>query len=81
MFFFAGTPKFAAQALRKVSELGWESLRIINHISGSVPVLKPIGLDKAKGVISVSYYKATTDPAWNEGVSRDLRQVFDRRRF
>lgn len=37
-----GVPKFAAQAIRKVAELGWKPLHIVNNVSASVGgVLKP----------------------------------------
>jgi branched-chain amino acid transport system substrate-binding protein len=79
VFFFAGTPRFAAQSLRKISELGWEPLRIVNHISASVPVLKPVGFDKAKGVITVSYFKVPSDPGWSDDPGMTIyRSIFDK---
>jgi branched-chain amino acid transport system substrate-binding protein len=50
--FVAGTPKFAAQAIRKVAEIGWKPTLIVDFPSGSVATtLKPAGFDKAVGVI------------------------------
>ena len=43
----AGTPKFAAQAIRQASVIGWKATVIINFPSGSVGgTLAPAGLDK-----------------------------------
>lgn len=48
----AGTPKFAAQAIRQASVIGWKATVIINFPSGSVGgTLVPAGLDKSVGVI------------------------------
>jgi len=42
----AAGPKFAAQAIRKVFEIGWHPTRFIAQVSASPTVLKPAGLDK-----------------------------------
>src|SRR4051794_33271585 len=61
------TPKFAAQAIRKVGKLGWTPLHILNINSISVSeVLKPAGLDYSKGLITVTYGKDPSDPAWQD---------------
>jgi branched-chain amino acid transport system substrate-binding protein len=67
VFFNVTTPKFAAQAIRKVAELGWKPLHLLNNVSNSVgSVLKPAGTDNAKDVISTAYYKDPTDPTWKD---------------
>ena len=63
--FVAGTPKFAAQAIRKVAEIGWKPTLIVDFPSGSVATLKTAGLDKAVGVIVGTFYKDTTDSTWD----------------
>src|SRR5271167_3640611 len=46
-------PKFGAQAIRKVAEIEWKPLHILNGIASSVGVtLKPAGLENAKGIIT-----------------------------
>ena len=61
------TPKFGAQAVRKVYDSGWKPLHIINNVSASVgSVLTPAGLDKSVGLVTVEYYKDPTDPQWND---------------
>ncbi len=62
---FAGTPKFAAQAIRKTHESGWKPLFITNLVSSSIAsVLTPAGLDISKGVVTATYRKDPDDPKW-----------------
>lgn len=64
-FYNVTTPKFAAQAIRKVADLGWKPLHILNNVSSSVgSVLTPAGLDKSVGLITAVYLKDPTDPQW-----------------
>jgi branched-chain amino acid transport system substrate-binding protein len=59
-------PKFGAQAIRKVAEIGWTPVHILNGIASSVGVtLKPAGFDNAKGIISDNSFKDPTDPEWH----------------
>jgi len=59
------TPKFAAQAIRKVHDIGWKPLHLLNNVSASVgAVLTPAGLDKSVGLITASFYKDPVDPQW-----------------
>ena len=67
VFVNIGTPKFAAQAIRKANELGWQPVHIVNNVSSSVgSVLKPAGFEAAKGVLSTAYHKDPTDPTWKD---------------
>ena len=66
-FYNVTTPKFAAQAVRKVADMGWKPLHILNNVSISVgSVLTPAGLDKSVGLISAAYYKDPVDPQWKD---------------
>src|SRR6202011_1185518 len=52
IFVNIATPKFAAQAIKKVAELGWHPIHIMTNVSASVgAVLKPAGFDNSKGVL------------------------------
>ena len=63
----AGTPKFAAQAIRKAHELNWNPLIILNYPSSSVgATLKPAGLDVSTGVIVGTITKDATDLQWDQ---------------
>ncbi|HUN44177.1 MAG TPA: ABC transporter substrate-binding protein [Acetobacteraceae bacterium] len=58
-------PKFGAQAIKKVAQIEWKPLHILNGIASSVGVtLKPAGLENAKGIISDTSFKDATDPQW-----------------
>jgi branched-chain amino acid transport system substrate-binding protein len=67
VLFNVATPKFAAQAIKKVAELGWKPVHLLNNVSQSVgSVLKPAGFDNAKGVLTTAYLKDPTDPTWKD---------------
>jgi branched-chain amino acid transport system substrate-binding protein len=66
IFLNLATPKFAAQAIRKIAELNWHPVHIVTNISVSVgAVLEPAGLDNAKGILSAGYQMAVTDTQWD----------------
>ena len=69
------TPKFGAQAIRKVFDSGWKPLHIVNNVAASVgSVLTPAGLDKSVGLVTVEYYQDPTDPQWdNEPAMKEWR--------
>ncbi|MDI3308135.1 MAG: ABC transporter substrate-binding protein, partial [Acetobacteraceae bacterium] len=67
VFLVAATPKFAAQAIRKVYELGWKPLFFMTNVSISVgSVMEPAGPEKGVGIITSAYLKDPTDPAWKD---------------
>jgi len=60
------TPKFAAQTIKKVGELGWKPLHIVTNVSISVgAVMKPAGFEHGQGVLSAAYLKDGADPQWD----------------
>jgi branched-chain amino acid transport system substrate-binding protein len=61
----AATPKWAAQTIRKVADLGWKPLHILTNVSISVgAVITPAGAEKAIGLTSAQYGKDPTDAQW-----------------
>jgi branched-chain amino acid transport system substrate-binding protein len=67
VFFIFATPKFAAQAIRKRYDVGWNALTFLNNVSQSVgSVLQPAGLEKSIGLVTASYLKDPTDPQWQK---------------
>src|SRR6201997_2755274 len=61
----AAVPKFAAQAIRKVYDIGWKPTHFLTNISNSVrSVMQPAGSEKGVGIISAGYLKDPTDPQW-----------------
>jgi branched-chain amino acid transport system substrate-binding protein len=69
------TPKFAAQSIKKVGELGWNPLHFLLSVSSSVgATLKPAGFANAQNIISATYLKDAMDPRWegDPGMKRYL---------
>jgi len=65
IFFNVATPKFAAQAITKVAEVGWKPVHVLNLVSNSVgSVLKPAGFENARDIVTAAYIKDPTDPTW-----------------
>jgi branched-chain amino acid transport system substrate-binding protein len=65
VFFNVTTPKFAAQAIKKIAEVEWKPLHLLNNVSISIgSVMKPAGFDNSQGIISSYYLKDTSDPQW-----------------
>jgi branched-chain amino acid transport system substrate-binding protein len=63
----AAIPKFAAQAIRKVYDIGWKPTHFLTYASSSVGlVMRPAGLEKGVGVISATCLKDPTDPQWQD---------------
>ena len=61
----AATPKFAAQMIRKVYDIGWKPTHFLTNVSVSVgAVIAPAGVGRAAGIISAGYSKDWTDAEW-----------------
>ncbi|WP_375786339.1 ABC transporter substrate-binding protein [Bradyrhizobium sp. Pha-3] len=67
LLYNASTPKFAAQAIRKVADLDWHPVHILDINASPVSAtLKPAGLDISRGIISTNYGKDPADPQWKD---------------
>jgi ABC-type branched-subunit amino acid transport system substrate-binding protein len=76
LFYSASTPKQAAQAIRKIHELNWKPVHILDINASPVSAtLQPAGLEASKGVISVNYGKDPADPTWKDDPG--LKKYFD----
>jgi len=63
IFLNIGTPKFAAQAIKKVAEMNWHPIHIMTNVSISpAQTLKPAGVENSTGVLSSAYQMIVTDP-------------------
>ncbi|WP_256378873.1 ABC transporter substrate-binding protein [Bradyrhizobium sp. Ai1a-2] len=63
-------PKAASQSLRKLAELGWKPVHLIANVASSIgSVLKPAGLENAKGLVSTAYLKDPSDPAMKDDLA------------
>jgi branched-chain amino acid transport system substrate-binding protein len=61
------TPKFAAQAIKKVAEIAWTPLQIVANVSASVGgVMQPAGFENSQGILSAAYLKDGADPQWDK---------------
>jgi branched-chain amino acid transport system substrate-binding protein len=59
------TPKFSAQAIAAIAKSDWKPLHILNNVGASKKlVLEPVGLENAKGIVSMTYFKDPEDPQW-----------------
>ncbi|MGC2320170.1 MAG: ABC transporter substrate-binding protein [Bradyrhizobium sp.] len=66
VFISITTPKFAAQAIKKLAELEWRPTQIVANVSASVgSVLQPAGFENAQGLLSAAYAKDGADPQWD----------------
>jgi branched-chain amino acid transport system substrate-binding protein len=65
IFLNIASPKFAAQAIRKIAEIGWKPMHFLNNVSASIGgVITPAGPENAQDIISSAYLKDPTDAQW-----------------
>jgi branched-chain amino acid transport system substrate-binding protein len=65
VFLNASTGKFTSQAIRKAGEVGWKAQQFLPIGSNFVAtILRPAGLEYAKGAISATPTKTVGDPEW-----------------
>jgi branched-chain amino acid transport system substrate-binding protein len=70
------TPKFAAQAIKKLAEIDWHPVHIVSNVSASVGgVIKPAGFENAQGILSAAYAKDGADPQWDNDPG--MKKFFD----
>src|SRR3977135_3474548 len=67
IFISITTPKFAAQSIKKVAELGWKPLFLLNSVGTSTgTVMRPAGFENGQNIISAAFQKDPTDPQWKD---------------
>ncbi|MGY3606906.1 MULTISPECIES: ABC transporter substrate-binding protein [unclassified Bradyrhizobium] len=67
VFLDISTPKFSAQAIKKMAETKWDALHLLSDAAGSISsTLAPAGLENSKGVITVAFRKDPNDAAWGD---------------
>jgi ABC-type branched-subunit amino acid transport system substrate-binding protein len=60
------TPKFAAQSIKKMAEIGWKPLHLLTNVSTSIgSVIKPAGFQNSQDIISATFMKDVTDSQWS----------------
>jgi ABC-type branched-subunit amino acid transport system substrate-binding protein len=71
-FYDVTTPKFGAQAVKKVAEMGWKPMHYIVSVASSIKsVLVPAGVDNSVGLVTAVVAKTPGDPRWND--SEDVK--------
>ena len=77
IFINVSTPKFAAQAIRKIAELSWHPVHFISNVSVSVgSVMKPAGYENDQGILSAAYLKDPKDPQWKNDPAMNEWRAF-----
>ncbi|MCK1405117.1 ABC transporter substrate-binding protein [Bradyrhizobium sp. 76] len=77
IFVNIATPKFAAQAIKKVAELGWHPVQFLTNVSGSIGgVIKPAGFEASQGILSTAYLKDPKDSEWKNDASMNEWRAF-----
>jgi branched-chain amino acid transport system substrate-binding protein len=67
VFISITTPKFAAQAIKKLAEIDWHPMHILSNVSASVGgVMKPAGFENSQGILSASYAKDASETQWDD---------------
>ncbi|MBN8962242.1 MAG: ABC transporter substrate-binding protein [Rhizobiales bacterium] len=71
------TPKFAAQAIKKVAELGWKPIHFLTNVSISVgSVMQPAGYQNGQGILSAAYMKDPKDKKWDNDPAMNEWRAF-----
>jgi len=82
IFVNIATPKFAAQAIKKMAEIQWKPLHFLNNVSASVgSVIKPAGYENSQDIISAAYLKDASDPQWNNDAGMKEFYAFMKKDF
>src|SRR6201996_314283 len=75
VYFSMTTPKFSAQSIKKVAEIGWKPMYFQSNVGASVgSVLQPAGFENAQGILSAAYAKDGADPQWDN--NEDMKKFY-----
>jgi branched-chain amino acid transport system substrate-binding protein len=77
IFVNIATPKFAAQAIKKIGELDWHPVQFLTNVSGSIGgVMKPAGYENDQGILSTAYLKDPKDSEWKNDAAMTEWRAF-----
>jgi branched-chain amino acid transport system substrate-binding protein len=77
IFINVATPKFAAQAIKKIAELAWHPVHFLTNVSASVgSVLKPAGFEASQNILSAAYLKDPQDKTWKDDPAMNEWRAF-----
>jgi len=64
---FAGVPTTASQVIRLAADFHWRPVFLLNDAAASIgTALGPAGVENSSGVISATFLKDPSDPAWKD---------------
>jgi branched-chain amino acid transport system substrate-binding protein len=67
IFVFAGVPATASHVIRLAADIHWHPVFLLNDAAASIgTALNPAGIENSAGVISASFLKDPSDPAWKD---------------
>ncbi|MFP5461853.1 MAG: ABC transporter substrate-binding protein [Gammaproteobacteria bacterium] len=67
VFINAAAPKGAAQAIKKIGEIGWKPVHYVTNVSATVgTVLRPAGLHHSTGLMTTQFQKDPGDSQWDK---------------
>jgi branched-chain amino acid transport system substrate-binding protein len=77
IFVNISTPKFAAQAIKKIAELNWHPVHFLTNVSASIgSVMKPAGYENDQDILSTAYLKDPNDPEWKDDPAMNEWRAF-----
>ena len=77
IFINIATPKFAAQAIKKIAELDWHPVQFLTNVSVSIGgVMKPAGFENSQDILSTQYLKDPKDPEWSNDPAMNEWRAF-----
>lgn len=77
VFINISIPKFAAQAIKKMDDIGWKPTHLLNDVAASIKsTYEPAGAEKSKGIISVVYLKDPTEAEWKDDAEMKQWRAF-----
>src|SRR6266568_585255 len=77
IFINISTPKFAAQAIKKLGELKWNPVHFLTNVSVSaVSFIKPTEYENGQGILSAAYLKDPKDPKWKDDAAMNEWRAF-----
>jgi ABC-type branched-subunit amino acid transport system substrate-binding protein len=69
VFFDVTTPKFTAQVIKRMAEVGWKPLHVLNTAGASIATLRAAGLENSKDLVSANYLMDWADPQWKDNAA------------
>jgi branched-chain amino acid transport system substrate-binding protein len=70
---FGGVPTTASHVIRLAADFHWHPVSILNNAASSIGTASgPAGVENSAGVISASFLKDPSDPAWKDEKRRNF---------